>query len=172
MGDIKVISLGGNFVASNSAQIVLALPAPAERQAYRLLSANYTAMDSQSNNDRCMMALHLGGFADGQTIQTGGHIVILGADPLQGSVFMRSFAHGAFGGAPVDGTAGGSHQVNLHGMVVCELVNLLVFLPDNTADLAWNADLFYESIRVSESEWTRSRHRPPVDNRLLGTVTV
>lgn len=173
MGDVRSVSVSGNFVASNSAQIVPLLAAPGERRAFRLLSVNYTVMDAQGNNDRLMAALHLGDFVPGsQTIETGGWRVILGADPLQNSAFVRTFAHAAFGGGTGGAQAAGSHQVMLHDLEVYEDVQVIVFLPDNTTDLAWVVDILYEQIKVSEREWSRGRHRPPVETRTIGPVTV
>jgi len=165
--------VGGNFVASNANPIVDMLPATAEQRANRLHGVNFTVMDAQVSNDRIVMGLNMGKLAPGQTIETGGHRTVNITDPFTEANFLNIFVHasmagGAVGNAPLPD----SHYVPLHGLEMVEQIDLVLSFPDDTGDLQWYVDLFYESIRISQKEWTEIRHRPPVEHRVIGTVTV
>ena len=173
MGATRVKSVGGNFIASNANPIVDMLPAPAEQRANRLLGVNFSAMDAQNNNDRIVMALHMGKFSPAQMIQTGQHRTVNITDPFTEADFLNVFVHAAVsGGTAAGGPILNSHYVPLHNLEIVEQIDLLMQLPDNTTDMQWYCDLFYESIRISKTEWTRIRHRPPVEHMTIGTVTV
>ena len=169
----RVASVGGSFVASNSSPIVDLLSAPAKLRANKLHGVNFSGMDAQNNNDRCVLALSLGKFAVGQTVETGGHRTVNFTDPLAGAGFLNVFAQGAVtGGTAAGGPNLNNHYVPLHGLLIVEQVDLLVILPDNTTDLQWFVNLYYEPVKISAGDWTRLRHRSPVEHRTIGTVTV
>ncbi len=168
-----VKSVGGNFVASNANPLVDILPATAEMRANKLLGCNFGSVDAQNNNDRVVLALAMGKLAPGQTIETGGHRTVNITDPLTESDFLSIFAHAVTsGGTASGGPVGNSHYVPLHGLEVVEQIDLIIFLPDNTTDLQWYIDLFYQPVRVSKAAWAAIRHRPPVEHMTIGTVTV
>ena len=170
---VRCKSVGGNFIAQNANPIVDLLPAPAKQRANRMLGANFTAMDAISNNDRVVLALNMGKHFPGQTIETGNHRTVNISDPFTEAAFLHIFAHAALcGGNSNGGAVLSSHYVPLHGLEMVEQVDLIVFLPDNTSDLQWYVDLFYEPIRISEKEWREARHRAPVEHMTIGTVTV
>ena len=169
----RVKSVGGNFIALNANPIVDLLSAPAEQRANKMLGVNFTAMDAQVSNDRIVMALNMGKHFPGQTIETGGHRTVNITDPFTESDFLHIFAHAALGGGAV-GSAPlpGSHYVPLHGLEIVEQVDLIISLPDDTGDLQWYVDLYYEPIRISAKAWAEARHRAPVEHMTIGTVTV
>ena len=169
----QVASVGGNFIASNSTPIVDMLPAPAKLRANKLHGVNFSGMDAQGNSDRCILALSLGKFAVGQTVETGGHRTVNFTDPLTAAQFLHVFAQGAVtGGTATGGPVLNNHYVPLHGLLAVEQIDLLVLLPDNTTDLQWFVNLYYEPVKISAGEWTRLRHRSPVEHRTIGAVTV
>lgn len=173
MGDIRVKSVGGNFVASNANPIVDLLPATGEQRANKLHGVNFTAMDAQNNNDRIVMALNMGKHAVGQTIETGGHRTVNITDPFTEAEFLHIFVHAAVaGGHSGGGQVGNSHYVPLHGLEMVEQIDLILTFPDNTTDMQWFCDLYFESIRITRKEWAAIRHRPPVEHVTIGTVTV
>lgn len=173
MGQTRVVSVGGNFVASNATPIVDLLSAPAKLRANKLLSVVFTGLDSQNNNDRLTLALNMGKFDVGDVVETAGHRTVNITDPLASADFLNVFAHGSVtGGTASGGPVGNTVVVPLHGLEVVEQIDLLCFFPDNTTDLQWFVDLFYEQIKMSQRDWTTLRHRSPVEHRTFGTVTI
>lgn len=173
---VRVRSTGGNLIANNSTSIVSLLAAPPEGRGLKLLSMLATGSDAQNSNDRCILGLNLGKLRTGEMAQATQTVSL--TDPFfrkvtGGGSFLNLFAHAAVtGGTASGGPVQTTVVVPLHGLVVAEQVDLLVYLPDNTGDLNWCASVFYEEVKLSRAEWQSIRHRPPVEFDPVGFLTV
>lgn len=172
---VKSKSVAGEFVGSNVLLVVDLLSAPSEQRGNALLGVNFSGMDAvnEINPDRLVMALSMGKIPPEAFDASDGHASIPEDSALITVDFLKVFAHASLGSSNTSSGMGmKSHYVPLHRLTMVEQVDLLIYLPDNTTELEWYCDLFYEPVRISRSEWTQARHRPPVESMTIGSVTI